>query len=82
MMMEKLPCGRKALPTAKEVARQLFPYREYVHTITTDNGCEFAAHLEITRLLSRGGKVRGKVYFADSYCSWQKGSIENTNKLV
>lgn len=82
IMMEKLKCGRKALPTAKTVARLLFPYREHVHTITTDNGCEFAAHLEITRLLSRGGKERGKVYFADSYCSWQKGAIENANKLI
>lgn len=64
------------------MARLLFPYRELVHTITTDNGCEFAAHLEITNLLSRGGKERGKVYFADSYCSWQKGAIENANKLI
>jgi len=22
------------------------------------------------------------VYFADSYCSWQKGAIENANKLI
>lgn len=21
-------------------------------------------------------------YFADSYCSWQKGAIENANKLI
>ena len=82
ILMERLKCGRKALPTAKVVARLLFPYREFVHTITTDNGCEFAAHLEITRMLSRGGRERGKVYFADSYCSWQKGAIENANKLI
>ena len=55
ILMERLKCGRKAVPTAKVVARLLFPYREFVHTITTDNGCEFAAHLEITRMLSRGG---------------------------
>lgn len=82
ILMERLKCGRKAVPTAKVVARLLFPYREFVHTITTDNGCEFAAHLEITRMLSRGGRKRGKVYFADSYCSWQKGAIENANKLI
>ena len=82
ILMEKLRDGRKALSTAKVVARLLFPYREFVHTITTDNGCEFAAHLEITRRLSQGGKERGKVYFADSYCSWQKGAIENANKLI
>lgn len=22
------------------------------------------------------------MFFADSYCSWQKGSIENANKLI
>lgn len=82
ILMEKLKCGRKAASTAKAVVRLLFPYREFVHTITTDNGCEFADHLEITRKLSCGGINRGKVYFADSYCSWQKGAIENANKLI
>ena len=45
-------------------------------TITTDNGPEFAAHKDITRFLGV------PVYFADPYCSWQKGAIENTNKLI
>jgi IS30 family transposase len=48
ILMERLPKGRKAMPTAKVVARLLFPYRESLLTITTDNGCEFAAHEEIT----------------------------------
>ena len=82
ILMEKLKEGRKAMPTAMAVARLLFPYRETVRTITTDNGCEFAAHLEITRRLSVRGRDRGIVYFADSYCSWQKGAIENANKLI
>ena len=82
ILMEKLKEGRKAMPTAKTVARMLFPYRECVRTITTDNGCEFAAHLEITRLLSIKGRDKVIVYFADSYCSWQKGAIENANKLI
>ena len=82
ILMEKLKEGRKAMPTAMAVARLLFPYRETVRTITTDNGCEFAAHLEITRRLSVRGRDRVIVYFADSYCSWQKGAIENANKLI
>ena len=82
ILMEKLKDGRKAMPTAKTVARLLFPYRESVLTITTDNGCEFAAHLEITRLLSIKGREKVTVFFADSYCSWQKGAIENANKLI
>ena len=82
ILMAKLPQGRKAIPTARTVVRLLFPYRNTLKTITTDNGCEFAAHLEITRLLSLKGKDKVIVYFADSYCSWQKGAIENANKLI
>ena len=82
LMMAYLPEGRKALPTAEMVVRLLFPYRDKIHTITTDNGCEFAAHLEITKRLSRKGHPPINVYFADSYCSWQKGAVENANKLI
>ena len=82
ILMEKLPQGRKAVPTARAVVRLLFPYRESVRTITTDNGCEFAAHLEITKGLTPKGKQKVIVYFADSYSSWQKGAIENANKLI
>lgn len=47
-----------------------------MHTITTDNGAEFAEHLQISR------KIGAKIYFAHSYCSWEKGSIEHANKLI
>ena len=82
LLMAKLPEGRKALPTAKTVIRLLYPYKNSVKTITTDNGCEFAAHLEITKKLSSKNSDKVIVYFADSYCSWQKGAIENANKLI
>lgn len=76
LMMEKLQFGKKSEPLAKVVSRLLFPYRSTVKTITTDNGPEFAAHLIITK------NIGVKVYFADPYSSWQKGCIENTNKLI
>ena len=82
ILMEKLPEGRKSKPTAKAVVKLLFPYRESIKTITTDNGCEFAAHIDITNKLSLKGQDKIIVYFADSYCSWQKGAIENANKLI
>lgn len=28
------------------------------------------------------GKTQNIVFFADSYCSWQKGAVENANKLI
>lgn len=41
-----------------------------------------AAHLEITRRICLKNQDKVVVYFADSYCSWQKGAIENANKLI
>lgn len=77
-IIEKLPHGKNAKEIAKAVVRLLYAYRlTGVLTITTDNGSEFSAHEEITKGLK--GIV---VYFADSYCSWQKGLVENTNKLI
>ncbi len=82
ILMERLPQGRKAMPVAQAVARLLLPYLGTLKTIITDNGSEFAAHPEITRLLSMKGREKVVVYFADSYSSWQKGAIENANKLI
>ena len=77
-IIEKLPHGKNAKVIAKAVIRLLYAYRlTGVLAITTDNGSEFSAHREITEGLK--GVV---VYFADSYCSWQKGLVEYTNKLI
>ena len=82
VMMEKLPYGKRAKPLSKTVVRMLYAYRKYLKTITTDNGSEFAAHLDITAGLRIKGLDDVTVYFADSYCSWQKGAVENINKLI
>ena len=77
LLMTKLKKGKNAKEVAKEVVRLLLPFKgKMLKNITTDNGSEFAKHQEITKKL---GVV---VYFADAYASWQKGSIENTNKLI
>ncbi len=77
LLMEKLKYGKKAKPLAKAVWRLLLPFKgKALKTITTDNGSEFAEHEWITR------KLNVPVYFADTYCSWQKGAVENANKLV
>ncbi|MGI6521183.1 MAG: IS30 family transposase [Fermentimonas sp.] len=56
--------------------RQLLPYKESIHTITSDNGSEFACHKQIAEALDID------FYFADPYSSWQRGLNEYTNKLV
>ena len=65
------------MPLAKTVWRLLLPYKgDNLKTITTDNESELAAHEWIT------DKLGVSVFFTDAYCSWQKGAVENTNKLV
>jgi IS30 family transposase len=54
----------------------LKPYRKAVATLTADNGKEFAYHEKVTASLGCD------VYFADPYCSWQRGLNENTNGLL
>lgn len=77
-IIEKLPHGKNAREIAKAIIRLLYAYRlTGVLTITTDNGSEFSAHQLITE-----GLNGVTVYFADSYCSWQKGLVEYTNKLI
>ena len=82
LIMQRIPTGKKAEPIAQTVVKKLFPYRGTIKTITTDNGSEFAAHQLITKGLYMKGKEDVKVYFTDAYSSWQKGCIENTNKLI
>lgn len=58
------------------VKRLLLPYKKWMLTITTDNGMEFRNHENIAEFLDC------TVYFADPYCSGQKGAVENANKLL
>ena len=76
LLMARLPQGKNPEKVADMAIRLLFPYRKNVLTITTDNGSEFACHKKIAKALGT------TVYFADSYASWQKGAIENENKLI
>lgn len=50
--------------------------REKRHTITYDNGTEFADHEMIEK------KAKTIVYFAYPYHSWERGTNENTNGLL
>jgi len=67
---------KKADTVTKATIDLLKPYKDVVHTITADNGKEFAYHEKMTKALE------APVYFADPYCSWQRGLNENTNGLL
>lgn len=76
LLMAKSPKGKNAKAVAKLVVQLLKPYERHVRTITTDNGTEFAEHKYIAKMLHT------KVFFAHPYSSWEKGLVENTNKLI
>jgi len=54
----------------------LSPFSDYVQTMTSDNGKEFADHKNIA------DKLDAKFYFAHPYASWERGLNENTNGLI
>ncbi len=66
--------------SAKDVTQAtielLLPFKDHVHTITADNGREFAYHAEIAEALET------TVYFAHPYSSWERGANENSNGLL
>jgi IS30 family transposase len=58
------------------IEAKLKPLTSRVKTLTVDNGKEFADHHAIDQVLGI------QTYFADLYCSWQRGSNENFNGLL
>ena len=54
----------------------LQPVANRLHTITADNGKEFAQHQHIADDLDVA------VYFSHPYASWERGTNENTNGLI
>ncbi len=76
IFIRKLENGKNAKSLKDQVTAILEPYKEFVKTITTDNGPEFAYHQEINK------KLKTTVYFTHPYCSWEKGAIEHANKLI
>lgn len=57
-------------------------FRRQFKTITTDNGKEFYDYEGIETSFTGSSIPRTKHYYADSYCSWQRGSNENLNKMI
>ena len=67
---------RLANLVAEATLSLLHPCADLVHTITGDNGKEFAEHVRIAETL------KTCFYFAHPYSAWERGTNENTNGLV
>jgi len=68
--------NKKSQVVTNAIQKALMPISDSVHTLTADNGKEFAMHEKIASNLD------AKVYFAKPYCSWERGLNEHTNGLV
>ena len=68
--------GKEANALYLKAVNTLMPFKDRLHTITSDNGKEFACH----ELISLRLKV--KMYFARPYHSWERGANENLNGLI
>ena len=66
--------GSKEVENA--IKEMLAPFMPISHTLTLDNGKEFANHEAISKALGI------KIYFAHPYSSWERGLNENTNGLI
>lgn len=68
--------GTKAASIKKQMINLLAPFKDFVKTITSDNGKEFTEHQSIAK------KLKANFFFADPYSPWQRGLNEYNNKLI
>lgn len=76
VLISRLPNGRAIEFNAAAIRCFKKIPRRWRQTLTTDNGSEFIEH---QALASRLGF---KTFFANPYCSWERGTNENTNGLI
>jgi IS30 family transposase len=77
VMLVPLPHDRRAETVSDAIARKIqrLPQR-LVRTLTWDQGKEMGEHARFT--IDTGVSV----YFCDPYSPWQRGTVENTNRLL
>ena len=68
--------GKNARELAQKTIQTLKGIKNLIHTITGDNGKEFALH----QTISAGLDIQ--FYFAHPYHSWERGANENINGLI
>lgn len=75
LLMQRV-ADKSAATVAQAVTALLRGVADRVHTITSDNGREFANHQAMAE------KLAADFYFAHPYSSWERGLNENTNGLI
>jgi len=75
LWMQKL-IFKRAESVSQATNKLLASVKQYIHTITADNGSEFAKYQKVEEHLNIN------FYFCDPYSSWQRGLNEHTNGLI
>ena len=68
--------SRETKKVCQAICKIVKPMKNIFHTLTVDNGLEFAMHGLISK------KLDSDVFFAHPYHSWERGLNENTNGLL
>ncbi len=68
--------GKKAKDVKEAMIPLFSPIKQFVKTITFDNGKEFTLHEKIAC------EIECETYFAKPYHSWERGQNENANGLL
>ena len=68
--------SKEAEVVTKALIEMIRPIKAVTHTITSDNGKEFAYHKKVSAALDVD------FYFANPYHSWERGLNEHTNGLI
>jgi IS30 family transposase len=68
--------SKQASVVRRAIVKKLKPFQRLAHTLTTDNGKEFAQHERIAK------DLKLNYYFAHPYASWERGANENMNGLI
>ena len=68
--------NKTATAVSAAITRAMAPHASNVHTLTYDNGKEFAYHKKVS------DGLEAQAFFAHPYHSWERGLNENTNGLI
>ena len=61
--------------------RQHKDFSQRFKSLTTDNGSEFMEYDKLVKSCRRKG-ARFAIYYCHSYSAWEKGSVENHNRMI
>jgi IS30 family transposase len=75
VLIKNVP-SKEAQVVTDALIEMIQPIKAITHTITSDNGKEFAYHKQVSAALDTD------FYFANPYHSWERGLNEHTNGLI